>query len=150
MLYIAKAFVVGSIALLFSLLAFNNLTDFENNRSFFENIMNLKTVDNPNIAYRAVENPNVHLAAYGAYIFAQIATAVLCWIGAYKILKGDTKVALLGLLCAFLTYMLVFVVFASEWFNIWQSQFASGQIKAIAFATLFLVSMIFVNQKSEG
>lgn len=140
-----KAIVVGTIALLFTLIAFNNLTDFETNRIFIEKIMRLETVENSNIAYRIVENNHAHLIGYGIFIFGEILTAVLCWIGALKLLKGKKKIALIGLLTAFLVYMLGYVVIASEWFNMWQSEFSGGQVKAIMFSTLFLASMIFVN-----
>ena len=59
-----KASIVGSIALFFSLVVFNNVTDFESNRIYIEKVFLMDTVQNKTVAWRSLNNKNLHLTLY--------------------------------------------------------------------------------------
>lgn len=150
-----KAVIVGAIALFFTLVSFNNLTDFETNRSFISQVVSLDTVQNHNISWRAVVQPGLQLSIYLGFIAWEIATALLLWIGALRIarhlqasperFKQIRSMALIGITMGFALYMVGFVDLASEWFYVWNSpELKGGQLKALLFSLLMLLSLNFV------
>lgn len=151
---IIKAIVVGTIALFFTLIAFNNIIDFESNRIFIVRVLTLDTIQNDAIAWRAIHNPHFQLVIYWLFILWEMFTACLCWVGAYRLLRyrnADPQafariklLALVGLLCGFLQYMVGFVDIGSEWFYLWQSELREVQTKAILFSLLIMACAIFV------
>lgn len=150
MINIIKAIVVATVALFFSLIAFNNLTDFETNGQMIAHILKLESVHNETIAWRAIENTSIHLWVYWMFIIAEIITAVFCWMGCIRLLSGHTQTATLGLLFGFLIYMVGFVVIGSEWFNLWQSDLSNGQIKGLLYSILLLGCMLFVEAPKKS
>lgn len=141
-----KAIIVSTIALFFSLVAFNNLTDFETNRDFIVQVVTMDSVHNENISWRAVCRPQIQLLIYYLFILWEILTALICWLGAYQIIRHihAKNLALIGITMGFVNYMVGFVDLASEWFYLWQSELKGGQIKAILFSLLMLLSLTFV------
>ena len=78
-----KAALVAAIALLASLVAFGNLTDYGTNFAFVQHVMSMDTIyPFSTIRYRAISAPALHHAAYALIITAEVITALLCWIGA--------------------------------------------------------------------
>ncbi len=144
-----KAIVVATVGLFFSLIVFNNLTDFESNKQLVAHIIRLDSVKNEMVAWRGIENLSVHLVIYWSFILSELLAATLCWIGSIRLLKGDKKIALIGLLLGFLIYMVGFVVIASEWFYLWQSDLNAGQIKALLYSILLLACINFVHSKEN-
>src|SRR5262245_36061208 len=79
----AKMATVAAIALFDSLVAFGNLTDYNTNHAFVEHVMSMDAiVPHATIKYRAITSPALQHAAYAVIIATEVATAVLCWIGA--------------------------------------------------------------------
>lgn len=149
-IFTIKSAVVFSVALFFSIVAFNNLTDFESNRDIVMKVMTLDTVQNDNITWRSVMSSKVHLIVYWSFILWEAVTAAFCWVGAYSLfMRGIKKSALVGLTMGFLFYMIGFVDIASEWFYLWQSEMKSGQIKAILFSLLMLSCLYFVSSNAN-
>src|SRR5687768_10066386 len=83
-----KASIVGSIALFFSLVVFNNVTDFESNRIYIEKVFLMDTVQNKTVAWRSLNNKNLHLTLYVIIILWEMVTAIICWLGTYAIFKS--------------------------------------------------------------
>jgi Predicted small integral membrane protein (DUF2165) len=94
-LRLSKVACVAAIALFASLVAFGNITDYGTNWAFVQHVMRMDTVfPNSTIRYRAIDNTTLQTVAYAAIIAAETLTAILCWIGAAKLLAaagGDAR-----------------------------------------------------------
>jgi predicted small integral membrane protein len=151
----AKVATVAAIALFASLVAFGNLTDYNTNFVFVEHVMSMDTIfPFSMIKYRAIPNPALQRAAYAVIIATQVATAVLCWIGAAALarrLRADAATfnraksfAVLGLTLGFLLWQVGFMSIAGEWFGMWQSQQWNGVPSAFRFVITIIAVLIFV------
>ncbi|MCX7347103.1 MAG: DUF2165 domain-containing protein, partial [Alphaproteobacteria bacterium] len=86
-LRLSKVACVAAIALFASLVAFGNITDYGTNWAFVQHVMRMDTVfPDSTIKYRAIDNTMLQTVAYAAIIAAETLTAILCWIGAVKLL----------------------------------------------------------------
>lgn len=147
-----KVFVVSIVALYFSFIVFNNLTDYETNHWCVKSVLGMEGVRAQDVLWRAVQSPKVVSSAYAAIITTEATIALLCWSSALAMLvkrRGKT-LALVGLAIAFGLFMFGFVVIAGEWFYMWQHPILSGmQQKAAVIALIMLGCMLIVAQK-EG
>src|SRR5215211_6285548 len=125
----AKIVLVAAIALFASLVAFGNLTDYNTNFVFVQHVLSMDTVfPFSTITYRAITSPALHHTAYALIIAAEITIAVLCWIGAYILVRnlrakattfnGAKTFAILGLTLGFLLWQVGFMAIGGEWFGI--------------------------------
>ena len=65
-LRVSKMVAVASIALLVSLVAFGNITDYGTNFGFVQHVLTMDTTfPNTTIRSRAITSPALHHAAYG-------------------------------------------------------------------------------------
>jgi predicted small integral membrane protein len=151
----AKIALVAAIALFATLVAFGNLTDYGTNFAFVQHVLSMDTIfPSSQIGYRAVTSPALHHLAYAAIIAAEIATAVLCWIGAIALLRrlrADARTfnssktfAIAGLVLGFLLWQVGFMSIGGEWFGMWQSQQWNGVPSAFRFVMLIVAVLIFV------
>lgn len=150
---LSKAALVGAVALLFSAFALGNLTDYNSNWQFVRHVMAMDTVfPDSTLRWRAVTNPAVQMAAYGAIIATQTAVAVTLWIGAIGFARAVQPLArakarglcVCGLTAGILLYAVGFVVVAGEWFAMWQSDVWNGQDQAFRFIGLIGLVLIVV------
>jgi predicted small integral membrane protein len=150
-----KAALVAAIALLASLVAFGNLTDYGTNFAFVQHVMSMDTIyPFSTIRYRAISAPALHHAAYALIITAEAITAVLCWIGAVQLvlqIRADAGVfnraktfAIAGLAAGFLLWQVGFISIGGEWFGMWQSQQWNGVPSAFRFVMTIIAVLIFV------
>jgi predicted small integral membrane protein len=151
----AKAVLVAAVALLASLVAFGNLTDYNTNFAFVQHVLSMDTIyPFSTIRYRAVTSPTLHHAAYAVIIAAEVITAMLCWIGAVLLalhLRADAGVfnrakafAIVGLAVGFLLWQVGFMSIGGEWFGMWQSQQWNGIPSAFRFLMVIIAVLIFV------
>jgi predicted small integral membrane protein len=95
-----------------------------------------------------------HHAAYALIIATEGATAVLCWIGAARLLRhlrADAAtfnraktLAVLGLTLGFLLWQVGFMSIGGEWFGMWQSKEWNGVPSAFRFFITIVAVLIFV------
>src|SRR6476659_5514703 len=84
----AKTLAVAAMALLVSLVAFGNLTDYDTNFAFVQHVLSLDTIfPSSTIRWRAVSSPALHHLAYASIIAVEIGVAALCWIGAVQLAR---------------------------------------------------------------
>jgi predicted small integral membrane protein len=151
----AKAALVAAVALLASLVAFGNLTDYNTNFAFVQHVLSMDTIYSfSTIRYRAVGNPALHHVAYAVIIAAEVVTAMLCWIGAVLLarhIRADARVfnraktfAIAGLTVGFLLWQVGFISIGGEWFGMWQSQQWNGVPSAFRFLMTIIAVLIFV------
>lgn len=129
---VSKIIFVAAIALYATLVAFGNVTDYGSNFVFMQHVLSMDTIfPDATIFYRAIDNPALHHAAYMLVIAAEIATALVCWIGAGKMFAARNAAALTfnrskawavaGLTLGFLVWQVGFMTIGGEWFGMWMS-----------------------------
>jgi len=156
----AKAAMVAAIALLASLVAFGNVTDYGTNFAFVQHVLSMDSIfPGSTITYRAITSPALHHAAYAIIIVAEAATAVLCWIGAAKLFRriaSDARTfnraktfAVAGLTLGFLLWQVGFMSIGGEWFGMWMSGQWNGVPSAFRFVVVIAAVLIFVALPDE-
>jgi len=152
---LSKAAMVAAIAFLASLVAFGNITDYWTNFAFVQHVLSMDTVfPETTIRYRAITSPVLHHAAYVLIIAAEAATAVLCWIGAYRLLRAmkapaavfnsSKSIAIAGLTLGFLVWQVGFMSIGGEWFGMWMSEQWNGVPSAFRFLMTILGVLIYL------
>jgi predicted small integral membrane protein len=152
---LSKAAMVAAIALFATLVAFGNITDYWTNFVFVQHVLSMDTVfPETTIRYRAITSPVLHHAAYVLIIAAEAATAVLCWIGAYRLLRAvkapaavfnlSKSIAIAGLTLGFLVWQVGFMSIGGEWFGMWMSEQWNGVPSAFRFVMTILGVLIYV------
>ena len=151
----AKIAMVAAIALFATVVAFGNITDYGTNFAFVQHVLSMDTIfERSTIHYRAVTSPALHHLAYAAIIATEALTAVLCWIGAYALLRrlrAEAAVfnraktfAVAGLTLGFLLWQVGFMTIGGEWFGMWQSQSWDGVPSAFRFVMVIAAVLIVV------
>ena len=152
----AKTMAVAATALLVSLVAFGNITDYDTNFAFVQHVLRMDTTfPNATIRYRAITDPALHHAAYALIIAAEVLTAALCWIGSFRLLRhiGDTgqgfnrakRTAIAGLTVGFLLWLVGFMAVGGEWFGMWMSQQWNGVPSAFRYLMVTFGVVIFLS-----
>jgi predicted small integral membrane protein len=155
-----KVGVVAAFALHASLVTFGNLTDYGTNFAFVRHVMSMDTIfPDSTITWRAISNPALHHAAYALIIATEAAVAVLCWIGAWRLLRAllaEARVfnqaksfAVAGFALGLLLWQLGFVTVAGEWFGMWMSQQWNGIESAFRIVAILLGGLIFVALRDD-
>jgi len=150
-----KIALVAAIALFATLVAFGNATDYATNFAFVAHVLSMDTIfPGSHIGYRAIASPALHHLAYALIIAAEAATGLLCWIGAFALLRAlragadafhrAKAFAVLGLALGFLLWQVGFMTIGGEWFGMWQSQHWNGVPSAFRFVMVILGVLIFV------
>lgn len=152
---LSKIAFVAAIALFASLVAFENIFSPSINFPFVEHVFMMDTVfpDAPT-TYRAITNPIIHQLGYGLIVFAETLTAILCWIGAYKMLRAikarasrfnlAKKLSIAGLAIGFLVWHVAFMSVGGEWFGMWMSKQWNGVPDAFRFFITILGVLIYL------
>ena len=138
------------------LVAFDNLTDYGTNFAFVQHVLSMDTIfPSSTIKYRAITNPTLHHAAYAIIIAAEIAVAVLCWIGVTMLarrLRANAAafnraktIGVIGLTLGFLLWQVGFMSIGGEWFGMWMSQQWNGIPSAFRYLVMTLGVLIFLS-----
>lgn len=158
----AKLLLLSGIALYYSLVVFNNLTDFNTNYQYVQHVLAMDTTFPGNHGMgRALTSPAAHLAFYLAIIAWEIVTTILLWWGAVRLLralrlKADAfnaakRIAVMGLTLSILMWLVAFLAVGGEWFLMWQSHTWNGQEEAFRmFAVVGIVMIVVLQSDMEG
>jgi predicted small integral membrane protein len=156
----AKVAMVAAIALLATLVAFGNITDYGTNFAFVQHVLSMDTIfPGSRIDYRAITSPALHHAAYAVIIATEAVIATLCWLGVIAMarsLRAEARAfhcaklfAVLGLVLGFLLWQVGFMTIGGEWFGMWQSQQWNGVPSAFRFVIVIMTILIFVAMRDE-
>jgi predicted small integral membrane protein len=158
----AKVLLPAGIALFYTLVVFNNLTDFDSNYQFVRHVLSMdSTFPGNHGMWRAVPSPAFHLAFYIGIIAWEIATTILLWWGVVRLLlaarlpasafNAAKRVAVMALTLSMLMWLVAFLSVGAEWFLMWQSHTWNGQEAAFRmFAVVGLVLLIVLQPDTEG
>jgi predicted small integral membrane protein len=157
---VAKIAMTASIAAVVSVVAFGNITDYGNNLRFVQHVMSMDSLfPTTTITYRAISNPVLQHAAYALIIAAETATAVICWVGSFRLirrLRADARTfnrakdfGIAGLTLGFLLFQFGFVTIGGEWFGMWMSLQWNGVPSAFRYLMTIIAVLIFVAMPDE-
>ena len=156
-----KTSLVAGIALYYSLVVFNNLTDFDSNYQFVRHVLSMDSTFPGNRGmWRALPSPAFHLAFYLGIIAWEIVTTILLWWGAINLLRSirhsavafnhAKRVPIIGLTLSLLMWLVAFLSIGAEWFLMWQSHTWNGQDPAFRmFAIVGIVLLILLQPDTE-
>jgi predicted small integral membrane protein len=152
----AKLLLLCGIALFYTLVVFNNLTDFDSNFQFVRHVLMMDTTFPGNHGmWRSLPLPVEHLIFYWGIIAWETVTMVLLWVGAWRIFRALRKsaeefhhakqVAIGALTLSLLMWLVAFLSVGAEWFLMWQSRTWNGQEAAFRmFAVVGVVMILMV------
>jgi predicted small integral membrane protein len=158
----AKILLLAGIALFYTLVVFNNLTDFDSNYEFVRHVLAMdSTFPGNHGMWRALRSPASHLVFYVSMIAWEAATMILLWWGVGRLARtvrmprGDfdraKRVAVMALTLSMLMWLVAFLDIGAEWFLMWQSRAWNGQEAAFRmFAVVGLVLLILMQPENEA
>ncbi len=158
----AKIGLLGAVALFYTLVVLNNLTDFDSNYQFVRHVLMMDTTFPGNQGmWRAIGSPAVHLAFYFSIIGWEIVTMMLCWWGVVALLRARggsaavfeaaKRVPVMALTLGMLMWMVAFLSVGAEWFLMWQSHLWNGQEAAFrSFTVVAVVLVLMVLPERDG
>ena len=158
----AKLVLVAGIAFFYTLVVFNNLTDFNSNYQFVRHVLMMDSTFPGNYGmWRALPSPAFHLVFYISIIAWEAATMILLWWSAAHLLRTvrgpvagfnlAKRLAVMALTLSMLMWLVAFLTVGAEWFLMWQSHTWNGQEPAFRmFAVVGFVLLIVMQPDTDG
>lgn len=153
---ICKMVLLAAIAFFFTLVAFNNLNDFDSNYQFVRHVLMMdSTFPGNHGMWRAIRVPWIHFAFYLSIIVWEILNAFLSWWGCFALFRSlhhpqsefhrAKQAGVVALTSGMLQWFIAFLCVGAEWFLMWQSKLWNGQDAAFRmFAVEALVLVILL------
>jgi predicted small integral membrane protein len=153
----AKLLLLAAIALFYTLVVWNNTTDFESNYQFVRHVLMMDTTFPGNKGmWRALNAPFWHLTFYFSVIAWEIATVVLGWWGAVALLRklrspaaefnAAKRIPIVALTLSMLMWLVAFLSVGAEWFLMWQSHLWNGQEAAFRMFVVVGIVLLLILQ----
>jgi predicted small integral membrane protein len=158
----AKILLLAGIALFYTLLVFNNLTDFDSNYQFVHHVLSMdSTFPGNHGMWRALPSGTMQLAFYLSIIAWEIVTMVLLWWGVTNLLRAvrrnaaafqsAKRLSIMALTLSMLMWLVAFLSVGAEWFLMWQSHTWNGQEAAFRmFTVVGVVLLILLQPETEA
>lgn len=152
----AKLLLLAGVAVFYSLVVFNNLTDFNSNYQFVRHVLRMDTTFPGNHGmWRALTSPAAHYSFYIAIIVWEIVTAILLWWGCVALARAlrspaiefeaAKRIPVIALTLSLLMWLVAFLSIGGEWFLMWQSHAWNGQEAAFRdFTIVGIVLLLFM------
>jgi predicted small integral membrane protein len=161
----AKVLLIFAVALFYSFVVLNNLTDYGSDYQFVRHVLMMDTTFPGNRGmWRAIDGPVWgpvwHTLFYVSIIAWEIVTMLLCWWGGWRLAKKVSgtaaafnkakSVAIAALTLSLLMWLVAFLSVGGEWFLMWQSRTWNGQDAAFRmFAVVGIVLLLVVQPDVE-
>jgi len=157
----AKTALVAAVAFAYTLVVFDNLTDYGSNYQFVRHVLMMDTTFPGNHGmWRAIDSPAIHTLFYVSIIAWEIATCLLLWWGVAQLLRamrGSAQefdraktASFAGLTLSLLMWLVAFLDVGGEWFLMWQSPSWNGEMAAAReFVVVGIVFLILQHRESE-
>ena len=153
----AKIILLVGIAFYYTLVVFNNLTDFGTNYMFVHHVLDMDTTIPGNHGmWRALHPIWVHSVFYVAIILWEAATAFLLWVGVIRLYRARSaapttfnssrRVAIAALTLSLTMWLVAFLAVGGEWFLMWQSHVWNGQQEAFRMFVVVGVILLILMQ----
>jgi len=152
-LRLAKTLLVVAVAFFYTLVVFNNLTDYGSNYAFVHHVLLMdSTFPGNHGMWRAIHPLWMHAAFYDSIICWETVTMLLLWAGSVKLLRAVSRpgmefqkaktLAVGGLTVSLLMWFVAFLSVGGEWFLMWQSHTWNGQ--EAAFRMFLVVGVVLL------
>ena len=152
-LRLSKTLLVAAVAFFYTLVVFNNLTDYGSNYGFVHHVLLMdSTFPGNHGMWRAIHPLWIQALFYDSIIAWEAVTMILAWAGTAKLLRAvgkpgaafhDAKALAIGALTlSLLMWFVAFLSVGGEWFLMWQSHTWNGQEEA--FRMFLVVGVIFL------
>jgi predicted small integral membrane protein len=157
----AKLLLLAGIALFYTLVVFNNLTDFDSNYQFVRHVLMMdSTFPGNHGLWRAIGSPGMHRTFYLTIIGWEAATTILLWWSIVHLLRrlcgpatafnAAKRVAVMALTISMLMWLVAFLSVGAEWFLMWQSRAWNGQEAAFRmFVVVGLVLLLLLQPDND-
>jgi predicted small integral membrane protein len=133
-----KVLLVFGVAIFYSLVVFNNTTDYGSNYEFVRHVLMMDSTFPGNRGmWRAINTPLLHTAFYLSIIAWETLTMALCWWGGFRMaqaMRGTAaafdlakRMSIVALTLSLLMWLVAFLAVGGEWFLMWQSKMWNGQ-----------------------
>jgi predicted small integral membrane protein len=153
----AKILPIVGIAIFYTIVVLDNLTDFNSNYQFVRHVLTMDTTFAGNHEmWRALPERGFQLAFYIGIIAWEIVTMILLWWAVARLaraLKLPAKVfnaakgtAVMALTLSLAMWLVAFLAVGGEWFLMWQSKVWNGQEAAFRMFTVAGVSLLILLQ----
>jgi predicted small integral membrane protein len=154
---IIKVLLVGGMALLMTFAVLGNVTMPDLGLGAVQTTLSMETtLRHPGAIWRAITSPALVHVVFGGIILVEASAAVLCWIGAARMFtarknpqafESAKSIAVLGLGVVAALYFIGWLVFANEWFDMWQSQKLNVLQDAFRiFASAMLITLVVTSK----
>ena len=154
-LRVAKAVLVAAVAFLYTLIVFNNTTDYGSNYQFVHHVLLMDTIFPGNqVMWRAIHPPMVQTVFYDGIICWEALTMVLTWVGVVRLLRalrrsaGDfnsaKRFSIAALTLGMLLWFVAFISVGGEWFLMWESKLWNGQEAAFRMFTVIGIVLVLL------
>jgi predicted small integral membrane protein len=152
-----KILLLAGVDLLYALIVFNNLTDFDANYDFVRHVVSMDTTGaGGHGMWRAMPSPAVYLVFYWSVIAWEVLTTVLLSWGVIILLRALRQPALafnaskrtpvLALTLSLLMWLVAFLAIGGEWFLMWLSHAWNGQQEAFRNFTIVAIVLLILLQ----
>jgi predicted small integral membrane protein len=156
-LRVAKMSLVFAVALFYSFVVLNNLTDYDSNYQFIRHVLMMDSTFPGNRGmWRALNQPVLHTVFYLSTITWESVTMILFWWGGLRlarVLRGTAaafqsakSVSIAALSLSLLMWLVAFLSVGGEWFLMWQSKTWNGQDAAFRMFTVIGIVLLLVAQ----
>jgi len=157
----AKLLLVLAVALFYTFVVFNNLTDYDSNYQLVRHVLMMDSTFPANQGmWRALNSPAMHTAFYLSIITWESLTMLLSWWGGWKLARAilappaefhqAKRVAIAALTLALLMWLVAFLSVGGEWFLMWQSKIWNGQEAAFRMFTVIGIVLLLVVQPDSA
>jgi len=156
----SKVLLVFALAIFYTFLVFNNLTDYDSNYQFVRHVLMMdSTFPGNHGMWRAINSPMLHTAFYLSIIAWEAVTMALCWWGGLRMARNlrrnaaafyqAKRVAIIALTLSLLMWLVAFLSVGGEWFLMWQSKSWNGQDAAFRMFTIVGIVLLLVAQPEQ-
>ena len=151
----AKVALVLAVALVYSLIIFNSITNYDSNYLFFSHDL-VKDVALPggSSMWGAMDTWVGHTAVYVGIILWQLLILLLCWWGGLRLANALGRSALefqqakrlakVGLTLGLLMWLLAVMSAGNEWSAMWRSRSWNGHEGTFGMFVLFAVALLLL------
>jgi predicted small integral membrane protein len=157
----AKLLLVFAVALFYTFVVFNNLTDYDSNYQFLRHVLMMDSTFPANHGmWRALNSPAWHTTFYLSIIAWETLTMLLSWWGGLRLARAISasvaefhqakRVAISALTLALLMWLVAFLSVGGEWFLMWQSKTWNGQEAAFRMFTVIGIVLLLVVQPDNA
>jgi len=157
---LSKCALLFGIAFYYTLVVFNNVTDYGSNYQFVHHVLQMDTTFPVNRGlWRAIESARIHTLFYLTIILWEALTGILCWWGVARLVRQFAasaaafdrakSIAIAALTLGLLLWLVAFLTVGGEWFLMWQSPTWNGQEAAFRMFVVLGLVLLYISHPED-